>query len=233
MIRLFGGRTIFGPVIPSLVLMNVVSNGSAAGAQSGKVFDLPQPRTDSDVSLEQCLHTRRSVRQYSDSPLKIAEIAQLLWAAQGTASSMGYRTAPSAGALYPLETYIVAGNVEGLSPGVYRYETKRHQLIEVAAGDRRAELAKAALGQSCIRESPACVVFAAVYERTTRKYRERGIFYVHAEVGHAAQNVSLQAVSLGLGSLVIGAFYEESVQQALDLPDREDPLIIIPIGKRR
>ena len=225
--------TLFGMVLPSLVLMPMVSNVSGAGGEGGEVISLPEPQTDSSVSIEGALKQRRSERDYSDDAIKLTDLSQLLWAAQGITHRRGYRTAPSAGALYPLEAYVVAGKVEGLAAGVYKYQPQRHRLLQVASGDRRGDLAAAALGQSFIKRGPASIVFAAVYERTTRKYRERGIRYVHMEVGHAAQNVHLQAVSLNLGTVVIGAFYDEKVHKIVGSPDDEAPLIIMPVGKRR
>lgn len=194
---------------------------------------LPEPRYDSDVSLEQSLLQRRSVRSYTDELLTLQEVSQLLWAAQGITDPAGLRTAPSAGALYPLEVYVVAGNVQGLSPGVYRYEPDGHQLIRIIDGDRRAELADAALGQSCVEEGAVDFVFSAVYERTTGKYGDRDIRYVHMEAGHAAQNLCLQATAMGLGAVTIGAFYDEQVTRHLNLPGDEQPLYIIPVGRKQ
>ena len=193
---------------------------------------LTEPRYDSDVSLEQTLLQRRSVRDYTNEPLSLQQVSQLLWAAQGITDRQGLRTAPSAGALYPLEVYVVVGNVQSLSPGVYRYEPDGHQLVKTVDGDKRAGLADAALGQGCVKEGAINIVFTAVYERTTQKYGERGIRYVHMEVGHAAQNVYLQAVALHLGTVVIGAFHDDQVREILSLPQQEQPLYIMPAGRK-
>lgn len=229
---LFNYFKVFGMMFPTLVLLPMVSNASGADSEQTRVIDLPEPRSDGDVSVEEALLKRRSDRDYADRPLKLAEISQLLWAAQGVTNRMGFRTAPSAGALYPLEVYVVAGKVDGLAAGVYKYRPLRHRLITIAAGDRRVDLAGAALGQSSIKNSPASIVFSAVYERVTRKYRDRGIRYVHMEAGHAAQNIYLQAIPLDIGTVVIGAFYDEKVKEVLGLPDNEEPLYIMPTGKR-
>uniref|UniRef100_A0A7V3YFT6 SagB/ThcOx family dehydrogenase n=1 Tax=Candidatus Caldatribacterium californiense TaxID=1454726 RepID=A0A7V3YFT6_9BACT len=195
---------------------------------------LPSPRLDSDTSVEEALLQRRSHRSFARSPLTLPEIAQLLWVAQGvTDRAQGFRTAPSAGALYPLEVYIVTGEVEGLLPGVYRYLPGEHALSRVLEGDRREELYGVALFQRWIREAPVVLVFTAVYERTTRKYGERGIRYVHMEAGHAAQNVYLQAEALGLGTVVVGAFQDEGVKKVLNLPLSEHPLYLMPVGRVR
>lgn len=194
---------------------------------------LPAPAQKSGTSIEEAMLKRRSVRRYKDAPLSLSEISQLLWAAQGITSLDGLRTAPSAGALYPLEVYVVAGNVDDLPEGVYNYRTNRHELEKVAEGDKRAELSMAALGQAPVKNAAAVIVISAVYERITGKYGERGIQYTHIETGHAGQNIQLQAVSLDLATVVIGAFYEDKVKKALGMPDMEQPLYIIPVGRMK
>jgi len=197
------------------------------------VITLPEPRYDSDVSIEQSLLKRRSTRSYTGEPVTLQELSQLLWAAQGiTDSGRGFRTAPSAGALYPLEVYVVAGDVQNLVSGIYKYEPDGHELARLIDGDKRSELADVALAQPCVKEGALAIVFTAVYERTTVKYGERGIRYVHIEVGHAAQNVCLQAVAMGLGIVPVGAFHDEPVARLLNLPDNEQPLYIIPVGRK-
>lgn len=191
---------------------------------------LPEPMRDGSVSVESAMLQRRSVRDFQDVPLTLAEVSRLLWAAQGISSPAGYRTVPSAGALYPLELFFVSGKVEGLAPGVYRYGAKGHELIRTADGDRRSDLCAAALGQGFIRQAPAALVLTGVFERTMRKYGERGIRYVFMESGNASQNVSLEAVSLGLGTVIVGAFRDAEVKKALDL-EQEEPLLIMPVGR--
>jgi len=193
---------------------------------------LTEPRYDSDVSIEQTLLQRRSVRDYTGEPLSLQQVSQLLWAAQGITDRQGLRTAPSAGGTYPLEIYLAVGDVENLARGVYRYQSVGHALTRVLDGDLRAKLADAALGQGCVKEGAINIVFTAVYERTTQRYGERGIRYVHMEVGHAAQNVYLQAVALHLGTVVIGAFHDDQVREILSLPQQEQPLYIMPVGRK-
>ncbi|MBI5674870.1 MAG: SagB/ThcOx family dehydrogenase [Nitrospirae bacterium] len=198
-----------------------------------ETIKLPEPKYDSDISIEEALLKRRAVRSFKDSPLTLSEVSQLLWAAQGITSSNGHRTAPSAGALYPLEIYIVAGNVDALPDGVYHYRPANHELVSVIKGDKRIELSAAALGQPSVRNAGAVIVLSAVYERTTIKYGDRGIRYVHMEIGHAAQNVFLQAVQMNLGTVVIGAFNDDEVKKTLKMSDRKQPLYIMPVGRMK
>ena len=192
---------------------------------------LPEPRFDGDVSVEGALRERRSVRSYKGEPLALSEVAQILWSAQGITSARGFRTAPSAGALYPLELYVVAGNVKNLASAIYKYKPHEHRLFEIIPGDGRSQLSRAALHQSAIKEAPAVMLFCAVYERTTGKYGQRGIRYADMEVGHAAQNACLQAIALGLHTAVIGAFRDEEVKAIVRLPADEQPLYLVPVGR--
>jgi SagB-type dehydrogenase family enzyme len=192
---------------------------------------LPEPRYDSDVSIEETLLKRRSVRDYTGESLTLPEVSQLLWADQGITDPRGLRTAPSAGATYPLETYVVVGDVENLTKGVYRFHLPHYKLVKVLDGDLRTELAAAALGQRWVKQGAINIVFTAIYERTTGRYGDRGIRYVHMEVGHLGQNVHLQAVALGLGTVVIGAFRDDQVKEILNLPKDEQPLYIMPVGR--
>jgi len=192
---------------------------------------LPEPRYDSDISVEEAILQRRSVRDYTDEALTLPELAQLLWAAQGLTRSSGKRAAPSAGATYPLEIYAVTGNVEGIANGIYRYKPHQNELVKVVDGEQREALAQATLDQQFIAQAAVNLVITAIYERTTQRYGERGIRYVHMEAGHAAQNVCLQAVALKLGTVVVGAFHDDQICEILKLPDNEVPLYIIPVGK--
>jgi SagB-type dehydrogenase family enzyme len=171
------------------------------------------------------------VRTYTDDALDLAEISQILWSAQGITSTRGFRTAPSAGALYPLELYLIAGKVESLPSAIYQYRPQEHALLEIVSGDQRSALSRASLHQSAIKKAPAVLLFCAVYERTTGKYGQRGIRYVHMEVGHAAQNACLQAIALGLHTVVIGAFRDADVKKIANLPADEQPLYFLPVGR--
>lgn len=192
-----------------------------------KVIQLPEPRVRGRMSVEEALAKRESIRHFSHEPLTPSELSQLLWAAQGITRTDGGRSAPSAGALYPLELYLV------LQEGFFRYVPQNHLLIRNSDRNLIDNLASAALGQQCIRESPAVIVITAVYERTARKYGNRGERYVKIEAGHAAQNILLQAVSLGLGAVPVGAFYDDQVRNVLNLPADHEPLYLIPVGHIR
>ena len=194
---------------------------------------LPPPRLDSHISIESALRRRRSVREFDRKPVTLLEVSQLLWAAQGFTDPEGKRTAPSAGALYPLEVFLVAGKEGDLPAGVYRYRPHGHDLLLMAEGDKRAKLATAALEQDWLADAPVTIALAAVFERTARKYKQRAERYVQLEVGHAAQNVHLQAVALDVGTVVVGAFDDAEVKQVLSLAANEQPLCLMPIGKLR
>jgi len=191
---------------------------------------LPESDVDDGSALAEAFYNRRSVRDYAEHELTLAQVARLLWAAQGINDPSGLRTAPSAGALYPLELILLAGNVAGLKRGVYRYQVRRHALKLVAEGDFRPRLAKATQGQAWLADSAAVLAVTAIYERTTRKYGNRGKHYILIEVGHAAQNALLQAAVLGLGAAVVGAFDDAAVADVLGLPDFEHPLYLLPVG---
>ena len=214
-------------------LLGLVVSPMVSAMDRDQGLELPETRLDGDVSVEASIRERRSVREYSNLPLSLADVGQLLWAAQGETSSDGGRAAPSAGALYPLELYLVAGDVESLPAGLYRYEPRGHRLQHVVDGDLRDALGRAALGQAWVRRAPAVLVITAVYERSEKKYGQRARRYARIETGHAAQNIYLQAVALGLGTVIVGAFDDAEVQQALSLPGDHAPLALMPAGHPR
>jgi len=188
---------------------------------------LPQPRLQGEVSLEETLTRRRSVRSFTEEELTLEEISQLLWAAQGLTAAWGGRTAPSAGALYPLEVYVATPN------GFYHYVPQGRKVIIQSQDDLRLKIWEVALKQDAIREAAAVFVITAVYERTAKKYGARAERYVKLEAGHACQNILLQAVALNLGAVPIGAFYDDQVQAVLSLPTDHEPLYLIPVGRPR
>lgn len=208
--------------------------GLSGGLESGteKAIALPKPRMEGPLALERALLERRSLRRCSRARLTLGEAAQLLWAAQGVTSKSGYRTAPSAGALYPLETFLCAGQVDRLGAGAYKYRPDRYDLLRLADGDARRGLADAALGQAWLREAPLTIALAGVFRRTTGRYQQRGIRYAWMEAGHAAQNILLQAAALGLGGVPVGAFDDRCVQRILRMGSEEEPLYLIPVGRK-
>ena len=188
-----------------------------------------KPKINGSMSVEEALANRRSHRDFLPVAISADQLLQILWAAYGT-SSGGLRTTPSAGATYPLEIYAVVGNVNEIEPGVYRYIPDEHRTVKTVVGDVRHKLCEAALDQKMVAQAPASVFFSAVFARTTKRYGERGVKYVYMEIGHAAQNVYLQVEALGLGTCAIGAFTDSSVKRILNLPKREEPLYLMPIG---
>lgn len=192
---------------------------------------LPEPRYDGSLSLEAALLQRRSVRHFGSGGVTLDEVSQLLWSAQGLTGSQGHRATPSAGALYPLEIFLVAGNVATLEAGVYKFVPRDHALTKHQDGDRRAALSTAAWDQSWVGDAACILVIVANIDRTTVKYGERAERYVHMEVGHAAENVYLQAAALGLGTTMVGAFRDAEVKRLMEMGAAESPLALLPIGR--
>ncbi len=201
------------------------------GTETSRTIALPEPRHQSTVSVEQAIERRRSRRAYTSAPVKLAELGQLLWAAQGVTGPEGQRTAPSAGALYPLELYVAATHVEDLARGLYHYDADLHTLEPVSAGDKRRALAEAAHEQACVQFSACMVLVAAVEERITEKYGLRGLRYVPIEAGAAAENILLQAAALGLGTVIVGAFDDSKVARIAELGEGEHMVLMTAVGR--
>jgi SagB-type dehydrogenase family enzyme len=201
------------------------------GIEKGTKMKLPVPRYKSEISVEQAISDRRSIRDYKDEALTLEEVSQLLWSAQGKTSNWGGRAIPSAGATYPLEIYLVAGKVKGLDVGVYHYQVEKHELEKLNNRDIRSEIASAAWRQGFIASAPVVIIIAADYQRTTSRYGNRGTRYVDNEVGHCGQNIHLQAEALGLGTVVIGAFQDTMLIRVLSI--KEEPLYIMPVGRKK
>lgn len=192
-----------------------------------EIINLPKAKLKSSFSVEEAILKRRSVRGYSSRELTMHQISRLLWACQGITDAGGFRAAPSAGALYPLEIYLVK------TDGVYRYIPQTHQLQKKSGKNLKNDLARASWNQRFIEEAPVDIVICAVYERVTSRYGKRGIRYTDIEVGHAAENVHLQAVSLGLSSCPVGAFDDNAISKILNLSAGEKPIYIIPVGYKK
>lgn len=195
----------------------------------GDTLSLTEARIFGKVSVEEAIYGRRSVRSFTDQDLTLFQVSQLFWAAQGVTETTGWsrRAAPSAGALYPLEVYILWRNM------LWHYLPEIHSIELRKKGVTQDNLADASLGQSAIRQAPACFVICGVYSRTAAKYGNRAQRYVHIEVGHAAENLLLQAVALGLGGVTIGAFHDDKVSELIGLDEKESPLYVIPVGRKR
>jgi SagB-type dehydrogenase family enzyme len=188
----------------------------------------PDPSASLARPLGDLLRARRSVRSYGGRPLSLDELSTLLWAAQGISreeSGFAFRTAPSAGALYPVETYLSAQNAAGLDPGVYHYDVRGHALEIVRPGDARRETASAALDQDFLAEAGAVFVWTAVFGRAKWKYRQRAYRYVYLDAGHIAQNLALAAAALGLGSCQVAALYDDEVNALLGVDGEEESVV--------
>ena len=200
---------------------------------SEEEIKLPLPKLEGKMSVEEALARRRSRRIFKDYSLTIEQVSQLLWSAQGiTEEKRGFKTAPSAGAFYPLDIYLVVGEdkVENLKAGVYHYNSHLHSLTIILEEDQRRELARACSRRKSIEDAPVSLIITAEFSRTTNHYGKGGIYYVYMEAGHVGQNVYLQVESLGLGTVVLAAFHKEDVSQALNLPDQHIPLYVMPVG---
>jgi len=198
---------------------------------------LPSPQTAGGAGLWDALARRRSVRRFQDAPLTRAELSQLLWAAQGItlrAERYALRTAPSAGALYPIETYIVIHSVEHVEPGVYHYAVQAHELEQLRKGDYHVEAASAALDQAVAAQANVVFAWTAVFGRSKWKYRQRAYRYVYLDAGHIAANVALGAVALGLGSCQVGALYDDEANALLGVDGEEESTIYMTaVGRPR
>jgi SagB-type dehydrogenase family enzyme len=197
-------------------------------AEAQKTIQLPQPKYGGEMSVEESILRRRSERGFEEKELTIQQISQILWAAQGiTDQQWGFRAAPSAGSLYPLTLYLLKAD------GVFRYVPDGHKLIQTITEDRRPSIVRASLGQGFIAEAPLVIVIAANFRILEAKYGQRSYRYLNMEVGHVAENIHLQAVALGLGSVPVGAFWDDVIAKVLELPGTQDPFYLIPIGYPR
>jgi SagB-type dehydrogenase family enzyme len=215
-------------------IMMIASVGAAAGSEEGRVFTLPEPSRTGEVSVEEAVALRRSVRDYSSGPLSLQQLSQLAWAAQGvTDEHRGFRAAPSAGATFPLELDLLVHGSDELPDGVYRYLPHDHALALRVRGDHRGAVSQAALHQTWLRDAPVILVISAVTARTEARYGARAERYVYMEAGHVAQNVYLQATALGLATVAVGAFDDDALATILELAGSERPLYVLPLGRAR
>lgn len=198
---------------------------------------LPSPDFRGDISVEEAIARRRSVRSYADKPLKLKELSQLLFAAQGITTEEGerpLRAAPSAGATYPFEIYVAVSDVEQLKNGIYHYDVPNHRLSLVKEGDFAEDLSSAAFGQDSVANAPATFISTAVFNRTRSRYGQRGLRFIYNEAGHISQNLYLQAESMGLGTVVVGGFTDEDVNKLLGINGLKQSVIYLqPVGKKK
>ena len=200
------------------------------------LVQLPDP-IHQGITVEEALKQRRSIRDFADQPISLHALSQLLFAAQGiTGESYGtkLRSSPSAGALYPMEIYVFAHSVDNLSPGLFHYDPYKHALRPIKKGIMRDAIEAAGLGQSSLGDAAAVIVCTAIAQRTTAKYGQRGHKYVLIETGHVGQNILLQAVSLGLGAVPVGAFLDHELNDLLGIDGkRESAHYLIAVGKKK
>lgn len=219
------------PVIKQTAMINADTSALS--------FQLPSPRTTGTMSVEEALSLRRSHRSYTDESITSEDLSQILWAAYGVTKPTsnpnvpgGLRTAPSAGATYPLNIYVLIGKVKGIETGYYRYVPDGHKVIRISDKDLRQDLCSAAFNQEMIKKAPASLFFTATFSRATKRYGDRAIKrYVCMDLGHSAQNVYLQAEALHLGTCAIGAFDDAAVKKVMQVSDEEEALYIMPVGK--
>jgi SagB-type dehydrogenase family enzyme len=216
----------------SLVLLLGVSLLYPSGGRGAEAVKLPPPAKTGGMSLAEALQVRRTVRRFASRPLDLAQVSQLLWAADGTTDPRGLRTSPSAGATYPLDLYLVVGErgVKDLPAGIYHYQALAHTLAPVAPGDVRAAVARASLHQSWMAAAPVLVVITGEYRRCAARYGERAVRYTHMESGNVSQNLFLAAEALGLGAGIVGAFEDQALARAAQLPPAHEPLLVMPVG---
>jgi len=222
-------------IILSLVMLLGLSLGNLTSGFGTQAIKLPPPATKGAVSLEEALQNRRSTRKFANRSLELAQISQLLWAADGINNPQGKRTAPSGRAAYPIDLYLVAGErgVTSLAPGVYRYVVADHSLELVASGEFRPAVAKACNSQVWIGEAPVIVVITGDIQRSAAKNGDQAALFTHLEAGFIGQNIFLEAGALGLGAGVAGGFKDQPLAQALKLPGSDTPFLVMPVGHKQ
>jgi SagB-type dehydrogenase family enzyme len=220
------------PIWWSLIMLLGIALLYPPGGQGAESVKLPPPVKTGGMSLAAALEVRRTVRRFASRPLDLSQVSQLLWGADGVSDPRGLRTAPSAGATYPLDLYLVVGErgVKDLPAGIYHYQAPAHALAPVAPGDARANVARASLHQGWMTQAPVMVVITGEYRRCAARYGERGVRYTHMEAGNVSQNLFLAAEALGLGAGIVGAFEDQTLAQAAKLPPAHEPLLVMPVG---
>ncbi len=224
-----------GVLLSLIPLTMTLAMGRERNTREGEIIQLPSPALKGSVSVEETINSRRTIRSFANKPLTLGEWGQILWAAQGITSDGGIkkRAAPSAGALYPLDIYLILGKSvpESLGAGLFHYLPLKHALRRISAKDFTKKVAEASLHQYWMAEAPGMVLITAEYSRITGKYGDRGIRYAHIEAGHVAQNCFLQAESLTLNVGIVGAFDDKALIDLLPIPRGFEPILLLPIGR--
>ena len=220
-------------VMPFFSIRKAVA-GTADGT-TGKEhqMNLPKPILKGEVSVEEAIKHRRTIRSYLSKPLTLEQLSQIFWAAQGITEDRGYkRSAPSGGALYPMDIYAIVGDngVKGLNAGIYHYDPHKHSALLITEGDFREDVARTALSQMWMARAPLNLVITSEYSRITSKYGTRGERYAMIEAGHIGQNIFLQAEALGLRAGIVGAFHDNDVIRVIKISRSHEPLLILPVG---
>jgi SagB-type dehydrogenase family enzyme len=227
---MFGNKTVSMFAVVVLISLMLFQPPGLHGREGPQPVSLPVVKPGASGSFSDLMHRRRSIRTFAPGSMTLDQVSRVVFAAQGITRQGFYRTVPSAGALYPLEVFVLSGPVQGLDRGVYRYSPDDHELVPVASGDRRKDLARQSYGQMWVAQAQVVMVICAVYERVTGKYGQRGVRYTHIEAGCAAQNIALEGINLGLGSTVVGAFNDGGVAEVIEAGEDEKPLIVMPVG---
>ena len=216
-----------------LISLMIVSFGGQTMSQDDnpRTIKLPEPVKQSDMSIEECLAARRSVREYGDRALSVDEVSQLLWAAQGITADWGARTAPSAGGLFPIRLFVAVRDVDGIDPGSWEYLPREHSVRLVKPGDITADLCAAALDQECVAHGQIVLIISAIPSITEAKYGDRSMRYIDTEVGAVCENIYLQCEALDLGTVSVGAFYDDEIAEIVGTDNAVR--LIMPVGPNR
>ena len=220
----------------SLLMALWFSLANLAPGFGAEAIKLPPPAKKGAVSVEEALQGRRSNRQFANRPLELAQISQILWAADGINNPQGKRTAPAARAAYAVDLYVVVGErgVTDLAPGVYHYLVADNALEPVAKGEFRPGVAKACNSQAWIEKAPVIVVITGDYARcATKNGEQKAPMFTHMESGFVAQNLFLQVGALGLGAGIAGGFNDKALAQTLKLFQNDVPLLVMPVGYKQ
>ena len=220
-------------LMPFFYIKKAMAGKVDGTAGKERQMNLPKPRLKGEISVEQAIKHRRTIRSYLSKPLTLEQFSQIFWAAQGITEDRGYkRSAPSGGALYPMDIYAVVGDnaVKELKAGIYHYEPHQNAVLLITEGDLRKDVARTAFSQMWMAGAPLYLVITSEYSRITSKYGTRGKRYAMIEAGHVGQNIFLQAEALGLRAGIVGAFHDNDLIRVMKSSRSHEPLLILPVG---